>query len=104
MIKQIIILIALSVLVILILPLCHSVIHYLLTVYHFIYNTLDTLFVQSKNANFIKQLIAFLAVPLGLGAILGSLYFAVRRQKMPYIMEIIWIIWVILATTLICQG
>jgi hypothetical protein len=48
----------------------------------------------------IRNVLALILIPMGVGLIPAALYALLRRSPMPYLTEIMWFTWLLLATTL----
>lgn len=48
--------------------------------------------------------LALFIIPVALGGIIAGVYWLFKRILMPFMMEIIWILWFILLTALALQG
>jgi len=101
MLKHLLAIIVLSAAAIFAIPHCHSCLQWLLGLHTFIVNTLGNVFAVSSTGNFIKSFIAILVIPVSAGIILGGAYWVFKRRQMPYLMNIVWSIWIVLIVTLI---
>jgi len=45
--------------------------------------------------------LALLIIPVGAGIIIGGIYWGFKRSNAPWLMQITWVIWIILATALV---
>ncbi len=103
MLKQLIILVLLSIIIILTMPYVQHGLHFLLASYHWISNLLAPIFSGGEAGNIIKKLIALLAVPIIVSFIVAFLYWIVKRSWFPYFIDIVWVLWLIQTTALVVQ-
>lgn len=101
MIKQLIVLIALSVAIVLSMSYAQQGVQLLLTAHDWISELLTNLFSAGQAGNIARGLIALLSVPVLVGLVPALLYWALRRHWFPYFMEIVWFVWLIQAGALI---
>lgn len=104
MLKHFIVFLILSALLILTLPYCHQALQLLLQFHQFLIGVLSRIFANGSLAVFLKRLIVLLIIPIILGAIIATLYWAVRRTQAPYMVHFVWIVWIVLATALVMQA
>src|ERR1700722_4304496 len=95
MIKQIFLLIVLSLLIITGMAYAHHALQYLLNAHEWIDGMLTEVFSGGTAGNIIRQLISLLAIPVIVGLIPAIIYWMVKRSWMPYFMEIVWVVWLI---------
>lgn len=48
----------------------------------------------------IRRVLALALIPLALSAIVGGTYWLIKREQMPYLFHMFWLIWLILLTGL----
>ena len=103
MIKHFIVMLALTVLVIVTVPFLHQGLGTFLQIHAFIIEMLSKVVNGGHLGVLIKELIAIFVLPLAIGGILGFVYWVFKRTTMPYLLHVIWIVWVILTTAIVCQ-
>lgn len=101
MLKQIIAIIALSIVIVLFMPYAQQGMQHLLNAHEWISQLLTDVFSGGQAGNLLRGVIALLSVPLIIGAIPALLYWMVKRHCLPYFMEIVWAVWLIQAGALI---
>src|SRR3989442_1073125 len=101
MLKQIILLLLLSLLVINFMSYTQHGLEFLVTAHDWIADVLTQVFSGGKAGELSRQLITLLAVPVFIGLIPAIIYAIVRRNWFPYFMRLVWIVWLIQATALI---
>ncbi len=95
MLKQSLILIALSLVIILAMPYAQQATQYLLNAHEWISQMLTDVFSGGQVGNFIRGLLALLSIPFLLSLGIAAIYFAIRRHWMPYFIHIVWATWLI---------
>lgn len=65
---------------------------------------LGKVFSSSYMGTMIKEIISLVIVPFALSAIPAVIYYAIKRQLMPYYYHLLWLLWVILAVMLTNQA
>lgn len=100
MIKQVIILIALSVLVVFAASYAQEAIQALLKAHEWIAQILTEVFSGGQVGNLLRGLIALLSIPILIASIPAAFYWMVRRHFFPYFLEIVWVVWLIQAGAL----
>ncbi len=101
MIKQVITLIALSIVIVLSMSYAQQGIQWLLTAHDWISQLLTEVFSGGHAGNLARGLIALLSIPVIIGLIPTLIYWFIRRNWFPYFMEIVWIVWLIQAGALV---
>jgi hypothetical protein len=101
MLKNLLIIIVLSALVVLTMPYCHTGIQGLISFHHMIINFLNKIFADGNIAIFLKQLIALLFIPLAIIAVINIIYWLFTKRWLPRSAEIMWGLWIILAVAII---
>ena len=96
MLKQSLIYLILSILIIIFAKYAHLIMVYISLAYTFINIKLALLFNSTSLGVKMSQLFTLVALPLLLAAIPALLYRGIRGQTMPYFVEITWIFWIIL--------
>lgn len=103
-IKQTVVIIALSCVVLFANSFVNSGLHLLADFHLNINHLLSEVFSGSHVGSFIRKLLALLVVPALTAGIPAGIYWAINRRKMPYIMEIIWSSWIVLTVTITLLG
>lgn len=101
MFKQIILIIALSVGIVLSMSYAQQGVQYLLVAHDWISQLLTEVFSGGQVGNMLRGLIALLSVPVLVGLVPALIYYAIRRNWFPYFMQIVWVVWLIQAGALI---
>jgi hypothetical protein len=103
MLKNIISLIVASLLVLLLAQYLTIGLHWLQTINSDFYNYSKDIFTGKAIGAILRQLIGLLLIPIVLAGIPALLYYAVYRKSMPHFNAVIWILWIILATTMLLK-
>jgi len=101
MLKQIIILLVLSVAIILGMTYAQMGVQWLLDAHDWISQILMDVFSGGQAGNIARELIALLSVPILVGLVPALIYWIIRRHWFPYFMEIVWVVWLIQAGALV---
>lgn len=100
MIKQIAALIALSIVLVLGMSYAQQGLEMLIGAYNWVSDLLSNVFSGGQAGNILRGLIALLAIPVLVGLVPTAIYYALKRSKFPYFMEIVWVMWLIQAGAL----
>jgi hypothetical protein len=104
MAKQSILLVVLSLLaVVFIVPLNH-ILDFLVGLHNHLARGLHVIFADDKVGLVIQDMIALLLIPALCGLVITLTYWLAKRAKMPYTMTAVWIVWLVLLTTMIAQN
>jgi hypothetical protein len=95
MFKQIFVLLLLSVLIILFMPYAHQVIEWIVNAHTWVLSILKDVFSGGNVGDLTRNLLALLAVPVGVAMIPVLLYYVIKRQWFPYFMQIVWVTWLL---------
>jgi hypothetical protein len=101
MLKQIIIIIVLSLLVVVSMPYAQKGLEYLVSAHNWVDQILIQVFSGGQVGNILRALIALLAIPLLVSLIPAIIYWLVKRKWFPYFMETLWIVWVLQTTAVV---
>ena len=101
MIKNLALLIILSLLAIIGMHYAEIGLHGLLTAHTWISETLKEVFTGGQAGNISRELIALLAVPFLVGLVPALLYWFAKRKWLPCFMQIVWVIWLIQTSAII---
>lgn len=103
MLKHIISLIIASLLVLLLAQYLTIGLHWLQTLNGDFYNYSKSIFTGKSVGAILRQLIGLLLIPIVLAGVPALLYYAVYRKSMPHFNEVIWVLWIVLATTMLLK-
>lgn len=103
MTKHILAIIILTLLVVFALPYCFNLMQYFYNFYAYIIELLNNIFAGGALATFIKQILTILGISFGISGIVAGIYAAFKRAPFPWFIQVCWIIWIVLMTTLIWQ-
>lgn len=95
MIKQAILLIALSIAIIFSMSYAQEAVQALLSAHDWVAQHLTDLFSVGNAGNIARGLIALLSIPVLIAFIPTVIYWVVRRHWFPYFMEIVWAVWLV---------
>ena len=101
MLKQSILLVAISIVIILSMSYAKQGIEMLLYAHDWISQLLTDVFTVGQAGNLVRELITLLSIPLIAGFIPALVYWGIKRHFFPYFMQIVWIVWLIQVGALI---
>lgn len=101
MIKHLLYMIGLTIVILLLMPYCHSALNQLVALHQFTLSHLNQIFTQGKIAFHIQQVVAVILIPLCIGLIIAGIEWTIRRRINPGLLLTVWAIWLVLITTLI---
>jgi hypothetical protein len=101
LLKNIIALIAISLLSIFGVEYIRPVIMALLSSHDWISQLLLQVFSGGQAGNILRELIALITMPLIIGLIPASVYWLAKRRMFPYFMHTVWIVWLIQTTAIL---
>lgn len=61
---------------------------------------LTAVFAGGKIGQFIRDTVLLIALPIAIALVPGGIYWAIRRQQLPSLTSVVWVIWLVLVTTL----
>ncbi len=93
MLKQLIAIIAISILVILGMTYAQQGLQFIVSAHDWISDTLKDVFSGGQAGNLIRELIALLAVPVVAALIPTLIYWLIKRSWFPYFMQIVGVLW-----------
>ncbi|SRR5579883_737793 len=96
-------LIALSILVVLGMPIAQKCVMFLVWAHDGVAQLLVDVFSGGTVGSLIRQVIALLVVPLIVGLIPALIFFIAKRRWMPYFLLIVWILWLVQTSALVIQ-
>lgn len=101
MLKNLVIIIALSLLTILSMAYAQQGLQYLVAAHDWVNNMLMQVFSGGQAGNLTRELIALLAIPFLIGLVPAIIYWLVKRHWFPYFMQVVWVIWFLQTTSLV---
>lgn len=104
MIKQIVLIILLTVVAILFKDQLSQVLDSIVYVHNYIANLLHIIFSDDNVGLLIQDMIALLLIPIVCGLVVASVYWLIKRGKMPHTATVIWVVWLILLVTMVAQN
>lgn len=96
MLKQCAIYFILSILIVLFAGYAHLLIIYIDVAYTYINVKLAPLFSHAPSGGFIRNVISLVLLPVIIVGIPALIYQLIKKQQMPYFIEIIWLFWLVL--------
>ncbi len=78
--------------------------NWLLTAHKQISHAMKAVFSGGSIGTIILQLVALMLIPAVATAIPAGIYWAINRKQMPYILETLWVFWIVLATTIVLKA
>ncbi|EKD54178.1 MAG: hypothetical protein ACD_60C00119G0024 [uncultured bacterium] len=101
MLKHIIAIIILSIVIIVGMSYAQQGLQYLLSAHDWVSDMLKQVFSVGPAGSVIRQLIALLVIPVLTSFIPALIYWLTTRHKLPYFMELVWVIWLIQTAALV---
>ncbi|HSW68695.1 MAG TPA: hypothetical protein VLI69_00875 [Gammaproteobacteria bacterium] len=101
MLKQIIAIIALSLLVIVGMAYAQQGLQFILTGHDWISDLLKDVFSGGQSGNIVRQLIVLLVIPLCVALVPAIIYWMAKRTWFPYFMQFMWVIWLVQTSALV---
>ena len=96
MLKQIIIYLLLSILVVLFAEQVQTLIVYIDYLYTFVNVWLAPVFSQSQLGVLIRKVVSLILIPIVIAGIPALIYRLVKGKNMPYFIQLTWLIWLII--------
>lgn len=103
MAKQVILIVLISVVAILFQTELSHLLDILVMIHNFIGRQLHVIFSDDTVGSMIQNLISLLILPCLGGAVVASVFWLVKRVAMPHIMGVVWVMWLVLLTTMVAQ-
>lgn len=103
MVKQIVLIILLSVFALFFRVELGHVLDAIVLLHNKIYQLLHVIFSDGSIGSIIQNLISLLILPCLGGLIVALVFWLVKRSAMPHIMAVVWILWLVLLVTMIAQ-
>lgn len=104
MLKNVVILILLSIVAIFFKIELAAVLHFLVVVHNKIASWIAPIFSGQQIGVMIQSVLSLILLPLLLVLVVAGLYWVIKRGKMPYVVEAMWGVWIILLVTLLAQA
>lgn len=104
MLKQIVVLVGLSIAVTFSMSYAQYAIQFLLIAHDWVSQLLTEVFSGGQAGNLVRGLIALLTIPILIACVPTAAYWAMRRSWFPYFIEIVWIVWLIQAGALMVMA
>ncbi|OGT29852.1 MAG: hypothetical protein A3E87_08910 [Gammaproteobacteria bacterium RIFCSPHIGHO2_12_FULL_35_23] len=101
MVKNIIFLIVASVLVILLANYLNEGLQQIMSFHDLLTGWLSQIFSKSKTGVLLVHLLALFIIPLVIAGIVAGIYWIFKRKSFPIFHEVMWVLWIILATLLV---
>jgi len=101
MLKQIIVIILLSVALTVGMSYAQQGLQYLLLGHDWVADVLTQVFSGGQAGNIIRNVMTLLAIPVLIGLIPTIIYWIAKRSWFPYFMDIVWIIWLVQTSALV---
>lgn len=97
MVRQGLIYLFLSIIIVMLSKYAHLLIIYIDLFYTYINVALSPIFSSSPLGIMIRQIMTLVLIPLFIAAIPALIYLAIRGRRMPYFIEITWVLWLVIA-------
>jgi hypothetical protein len=101
MIKQLILILAFSVLITIGMPYAQQGLQCLVSAHDWIADVLTQVFSGGQAGNIIRNMIALLAIPVLISLIPTIIYWIAKRGWFPYFMDIVWVVLLIESSALV---
>lgn len=101
MVKQIVVLVAVSIGITLSMAYLQPAIEFMLTAHDWVSQLLTEVFSVGQAGNIVRGLIALLSIPVIAGLVPALVYWMIKRHWFPYFMEVVWVVWFIQAGALL---
>ncbi|OGO94640.1 MAG: hypothetical protein A3F41_04985 [Coxiella sp. RIFCSPHIGHO2_12_FULL_44_14] len=104
MVKQLILIILLSLGTIFFKSELTHVLDGLIYAHHYLMQALHGVFADDNVGRLIQDIVSLLLIPFLGGLVVALLFWLLKRSAMPHAMVAIWVVWLVLATTLVTTG
>ncbi|WP_267257021.1 hypothetical protein [Coxiella endosymbiont of Ornithodoros maritimus] len=101
MIKQFILLVLLSLAAIFFRIELSYVLDGLVYIHNYIARTLHLIFSDDPAGRLIQNMVSLLIIPVVAGFVVATAFWLIKRMVMPHMMAVIWVLWLILLTTMV---
>ena len=75
----------------------------LIYLHNYIARTLRLIFSDDNVGQVIQDMVSLLVIPVFTGFLVAAVFWLIKRVAMPHIMAVIWVLWLILLTTIVVQ-
>jgi hypothetical protein len=99
--KHLLIMVTVTVAIVFTMPYCKQALQELIKFYPVILRHLSYVFAGGKLGMLIKEVIAIIALPLVVSAVVSLAYYVIRRNWLPHLINITWILWIIVVSSVI---
>lgn len=104
MVKQIILLIGVSIVAVFFKNEITHALNLLVYAHNQVAGWLSLIFSNDHVGRIIQGIISLIVIPVVIGAVLAGAHWLVKKTSMPHTLTVIWVIWTILLTTLLAQA
>lgn len=104
MLKQVLLLVLLTVVAMVCKAQIDAVLNATVSLHNHVIHWLSLVFSGDGIGRLLQAVLALLLIPAVIALIVSLAYWAGKRRKMPYMMHIVWISWLILLTTFTLKG
>ena len=101
MLRNIIFLIIASILVIALTKYIYQVLQLAINLHEVLISWFAQVFSRSKTGLLLTKLLALFIIPLVSAGIIAGIYWIFKRKSLPIFNEVMWVLWIILATVLV---
>ncbi|MBU0455361.1 MAG: hypothetical protein ABIH77_02585 [Pseudomonadota bacterium] len=103
MLKQSIALIIASLLVVLSMKYLHQGLEGIAIMHAYMVNGFGKLFAGGASGYLAKNAIVLFVIPFVIAGIVSGIYWLFKKGGMPYVYHVMWALWIVLATVVICE-
>ncbi|OGT52107.1 MAG: hypothetical protein A3F17_08390 [Gammaproteobacteria bacterium RIFCSPHIGHO2_12_FULL_41_15] len=103
-IKQVVLLFLLSTCASLGIKALDDVLAIILSVHQWVVHVLGSVFASDYIGHTILNVISMTILPFISGGIMAGIYWLIKKETLPYLMEFIWVSWLLLVVTLALEG
>lgn len=96
MLRQSLIYLVLSIFVVIFAKYVHILVVYLDMVYTYLNLTLAPIFSYSETGIMVRKVLVLVLLPILIVAIPAIIYWFIKSRRMPYFIEITWVVWLVL--------
>jgi hypothetical protein len=104
MLKQLGLILGLSVISVLLLQQIDTLLQEVLRSYTWFESSLNTVFSGNSVGHLLQMSIALLCLPICIGLVAGLIYYMIKRSKMPHLEFVIWGAWLVVLVVIATQG
>lgn len=103
MVKHLILILALTALGVMFRNELVHVLDGIVLIHNYIAQTLHLIFSDDQVGRLIQDMVSLLAIPLVAGFCVAIIFWMMKKAAMPHTMAVIWVLWLILVTTMLAQ-